>query len=62
MDPILPRESIESDADVAAQRCVDSGADQLNPHWDGTEAAKVWSRAYERSLLKYSAAKVEGVQ
>jgi len=58
MDPILSRESIESDADLAAQRCVLSGADQPCPHVAGTEAAEVWDRAYERGLREYSAAKV----
>jgi hypothetical protein len=57
-DPITSRQAIESDADLAAQRCVQSGVEQPNNHLDGTEAAQCWERAYQVGLLKHSAAKV----
>jgi hypothetical protein len=61
MDQILSRESIAQDADLAAQRCVAHGMEQPNPHVEGTEAARIWTAAYERYLLLHSAPEdVEG--
>jgi hypothetical protein len=53
-EPILSRQAIAEDADRAAQRCVQSGAEQPNPHPEGTEAAACWRNAYLRYLLLHS--------
>ena len=54
-DPILSRVAIAQDADLAAQRCVQTGVQQPNPHVEGTEAAACWRNAYFRYLLLHSA-------
>lgn len=52
-DPILSREAIAADADLAAQRYVLHGMEQPNPHVEGTEAALLWRNAYARLKAFY---------
>lgn len=54
-EPILSREAIASDADLAAQRAAATKVDQPNPHPADSDAAAVWHAAYCRYLLKHSA-------
>ena len=53
-DPVISRQAIAADADAAAQRAVQFGAPQQNPHESGTEAHACWKAAYERYLLLHS--------
>ena len=59
-DPILSRESIAQDADVAAQRAVATELEQPNPHPIGSDAAAAWDACYLRFLLRYSVPEAEG--
>lgn len=60
-ETVTSRQAIAEDADRAAQRCVQTGIAQLNPHLYGTEAAAAWKCAYERFLVLHSApADVDG--
>jgi hypothetical protein len=54
-DPIISRQEIAADADLAAQRYVITGVEQDCPYVSGTEASREWRREFERSLLKWSA-------
>lgn len=49
-EPILSREAINADAKLAAERCIASGADQPNPHDEGTDAHAAWRADYTRWL------------
>ena len=50
-DPILPRTAISEDAKLAAERFLASGADQPNPHIEGTDAFAQWAADYARWRL-----------
>lgn len=54
-EPILSREAIATDADLAAQRAAASRVEQPNPHPTGSDAAALWHAAYCRYLLLHSA-------
>lgn len=54
-DPILSRQSISEDAKLAAERCITTHAQQVNPHLDGTDAHAQWRADYCRWLLALSA-------
>jgi hypothetical protein len=50
MEPILSRAAINSDAKLAAERCIASGVEQPNPHTEGTDAHAAWRADYSRWL------------
>lgn len=54
-EPIIPRAAINSDARLAAERCIASGADQPNPKDEGTDAHAQWAADYARWKLALSA-------
>ena len=51
---IISRQELAADAEVAAQRAVQFGVEQPNPHEPGTEAHAVWAAAYARYVVLYS--------
>lgn len=59
-EPVVSREAIAKDADLAAQRAATSGVDQPNPHPIGSDAAAAWNSAYCRYLLWHSNPQAEG--
>lgn len=59
-EPILQLEHLVEDARRAAQRRIDTGCDQPNPHLSGTDAAARWQTAYRRYVHSLSDPEAEG--
>lgn len=57
-DTSIRRVTIAEQADAAAQRTVQLGGIEPNPHPQGTEDAAAWQAAYERFLLLHSSGEV----
>ena len=53
-DPVISRQQLAADAEAAAQRAVQYGVEQPNPHEPGTEAHAVWGASYARYVVLYS--------
>jgi len=53
-DPIISRQELAADAEVAAQRAVQFGVEQPCPHEPGTEAHAVWAASYARYVVLYA--------
>jgi hypothetical protein len=52
-DEVIRRDAIASDADRAAQRFIESGADQPNRFLEGTQAHAIWAAHYTRMRAFY---------
>lgn len=59
-EPILSRAAINSDAKLAAERCIATGVEQMNQHVEGTDAFLCWATDYARWMDALQA--VEGCE
>lgn len=62
-EPIVPREQIAQQADIAARafaQAAPGSAPPANPYPPGSDAAAAWQASFQRFLLLHSAPSAEG--